>query len=214
MTTNQYSSPEAQGRWVSFWGAELPATPEQKAGARPQIYVNTPPKSLADYAQAVPKSRFEQANELDFAYIKRLEGTGLQHLAEVLPTAELQRVVDCYNQARQRLEGHTETADELRQRLAARTTGVDVGLMGSGDTPYQRAAMLGSRGHSGQQTVEANGHLVGSAAQPLNLTRSGATHVAIDILSRLPRKDVPAFAQRPVVAGGSSGDGWVEVDRG
>src|SRR5580700_4314378 len=105
---------------------------------------STPYGGLASYSAKAPTSRYlPKAGESPHDYKVRLQGVGLVHLAENLPEAELAQVAEAYNQAVTALEAGPGSHTELRQRLASRTTGTDIGIMGA--SAEQRAVAVGSR---------------------------------------------------------------------
>ena len=197
--TDHNSSPEAQARWQAFWKAPLPPTPEQLAAQRPQRYVPAG-RSLESYVSTAPRSKYDpRPGESDHGYTARLRGIGLQHLAQVLDQATLERVSAAYNSAVQRLEGGT-THEQLRAQLDARADGSGRGVMGS-STPQERATALGSR--FGGREIAKNGGLADSIAPAVP---------RVDMAAAWQRQNLPAFAQRPEIPAGSSGSGFLGVD--
>lgn len=171
---------------------------------RPQIYDNTPPKQLGDYRTSAPRSKYTQRpGESDHGFTARLQGIGLNHLADTLPVPELAAVAGAYNAAVERIASGALTHDQLRRSLDARNSGTGVGIMGRDASPHQRASALGSR-HGGRQ-IERNGGLG---------TSVGPAPASVDLAAAWQRQNLPAFAQRPDIPSGSSGDGFVGVDRG
>jgi hypothetical protein len=175
------------------------AEPTRPQG-RPQIYDYTPPRTLSDYASQGPRSKWEQApNQSDRDYTAKLKPY-LQHLAETLPPAELERVAASYNAAITRLEGGQYSHTDLRRDLESRTSATGRGIMGT-STPQDRAAALGSRwgGREIEKPVGI-GDSVGPAPQAVDLA---AVHNA-----------PVAFAQHTDVSGlRSTGSGFIGVDR-
>jgi hypothetical protein len=201
--TSLHESYQAERRAQS---GSLIYQPVKAQPAPVKIYDNTPPKTLADYASAPVRSKFQQEpGESDTNFTKRLERAGLVHLTENLPAAELEVVSAEYNAAFQRLQGGQTHAD-LRAHLDSRQSGTGIGLVGA-STPLQRAQALGSR--FGTRDVQGNGHL---GAQVL--TTPGQP--SLSMLSRLPHKDLPIMPQRTadqVAQLRSSGAGILGVDR-
>jgi hypothetical protein len=175
------------------------ATPKVNLYADSQTY-----QGLGGYASATPRSKFAQASgESDHAFTSRLQGIGLVHLADALDEDTLATISEQYNAAVTRLEGG-ETHADLRQRLASRTTGTGIGIMGG--NAEQRAQAVGSR--FGGRELAGEGHLSHYAGalpgQP-----------SLSILSRLPREDNPLIARRQETAElRSSGAGFLGVDHG
>jgi hypothetical protein len=196
MTINpDTASPEALARYQRFWGT-LPPTAEQRAAARPKLYVDSQ-YNLQNYQSAPPKSRYAQGSESDHAYIQRLTPL-LQHLTETLPQDELEAVARSYNEAVMRTERGTTHA-QLREHLDARTAGG--GAMAA--SPQERAAALGSR--FGGREIAGQGHVTPgslSARQP-----ASAAQVNTAIREREAQRN--AQPQATQVPTGSSGDGWL-----
>lgn len=177
--------------------------PTPTPAPRPSIYASTPPKALSDYASSAPPSRYAQrAGESDEAFTSRLQGIGLNHLAETLPRPEIVAVAGEYNAAVERLASGALNHDQLRAQLSARAEGTGRGIMGTG-TPQDRASVLGSR--FGGREIAKQGGLADSI---------GPAPARVDMAAAWERQRLPVYAQRQEIPTGSSGTGFLGVDRG
>lgn len=169
---------------------------------RSQVFVPNSYQGLGQYAQAKP-SQFEQKpGESDFSFAKRLEGIGLQHLAETLPAAQLERVAASYNSAVERINGVQATHADLRQQLDQRQSGVNRGVMGS-MSPQDRAAVVNAsmvRTNSMSETAIAQNGGLETSVGP-----APARIFASQLKQRPEHQDVSQIR--------SSGTGWLGADR-
>ena len=175
------------------------------------MYDSTPPKTLDHYSgQAQTSKHLLRPGESAWAFKARTERTGLRHLSENLPAAELEAVAAAYNGAVEHLEGGTvdqqvrETPvgrwGEVRGSLGlANVTGR--GIMGT-SSPQERATALGGR--FGGREIERNGGLANSI---------GPAPARVDMAAAWERQRLPGYAQRTEIPAGSSGTGFLGVDR-
>jgi hypothetical protein len=193
------ASAEQLRRSAAFWG-RLPETSEQRAAriaaTRERLYQNSPSyEGLQSYTSNRPPSKYAQRlGESDAGYVRRLQPL-LHHLAQSLGEAELAATAESYNAAVTRLEGGTQTHEQLREQLDARVSGTGVGLLPEAS---QRAELVGGHGFGGEQQLERQG---------------GVYDGRLDLRAAYEAKNLPVFAQRQRPPAGSSGEGWT-VSRG
>jgi hypothetical protein len=185
--------------------------PTPPPAPRVQIYDNTPPKTLGDYSGRAPASKhLPRPGESAWAFKARTERTGLRHLSENLPPAELEAVAAAYNGAVEHLEGGTVDQqvtqtpvarwNEVRGSLGLANV-VDRGIFGT-SSPQERAMALGGR--FGGREIERNGGLANSI---------GPAPARVDMAAAWERQRLPEYAQRTEIPAGSSGTGFLGVDR-
>lgn len=178
---------------------DLAPTPEQRSAQKPSRYVENTYQGLEGYTGGPLKSKhLPRPGESDHAFIARTQATGLEHLADQLPAAEVEAVAAAYNAAVERTGKLDVTAV---RRLSVQDYGSQREQLGAGR----------SRGFGSGRALDFNGHITAdtiSSSRPASMAEVGVI---------MRQREAEQRGQQPqhtdVSALHSTGTGFLGVNR-